>query len=518
MTQQEIDEQITEDLSQFFDDPLGYVMYNFPWDSEPALQQVKLKEPWKSRYQCEYGPDKWACEFLEELGEQIRKKHLKQDGTRAESIRFSTSSGHGIGKSVMVSWLILFILDTRPYSMGVVTANTSEQLRTKTWAELAKWHSYALTSHFWEYTNSRGNMSIYRKGGIKERNKWKCDAITARPENSESFQGLHAAEGTPFYIFDEASGIDDKIWEARFGGATDGQPMSFDFGNPTRKSGYFYENCVGINKHRYIVRQIDSRDVEITNKTLFEEWKQDWGEDHDLFKVKVRGIFPSASSIQFIPDDLVTEAMLRPANADKNDPLIIGVDVARFGDNNTIIYPRIGMDAKSWGYKVYNRLDNVQVVEKVIELISYFRSLGKNVSGLFVDGGGLGAGPVDMLRRLGYNPVDVNFGGKSSDNRYARKGDQMWGNMKDALSRLSLPNDRELKTQLIQREYGITPSGKISLESKDMMKDRGLESPDIADALSLTFAMEISPDLRNKTFGDIGLTVQSEYNPLDMKW
>jgi hypothetical protein len=88
-------------------------------------------------------------------------------------------------------------------------------------------------------------MSLYRRGDKAISQKWRCDAMTARAENAEAFQGLHAANSTPFYIFDEASGIDDAIWEARFGGATDGEPMSFDFGNPTRKSGYFYENTIG---------------------------------------------------------------------------------------------------------------------------------------------------------------------------------------------------------------------------------------------------------------------------------
>lgn len=511
------DQQLAKQIAQFYDDPLGYVMFMFPWDTDPTIQMVELDEPYRSKYNCQYGPDKWACEFLDRLGEEIKQRKFNGKDAVAP-IRFSTASGHGIGKSTLVSWLIMFILDTRPYSMGVVTANTSDQLRTKTWAEVAKWHHLALSSHFWDYVNSRGNMSLSRRGSKEVKQKWRCDAHTARAENSESFQGLHAANSSAFYIFDEASGIEDPIWEARFGGATDGEPMSFDFGNPTRKSGYFYENTVGKYKHRHIVRQIDSRDVKITNKGYIEQLRQDWGETSDLFKVKVKGEFPSVASVQFISSDLVTDAMNRIAVSDKNDPLLIGVDIARFGDNDTVIFPRIGMDARSFPYKRYNRLDTVQVVEKVIEAIREFQALGKKVSGLFVDGGGLGAGPVDMLRRLGYNPIDVNFGKSAIDRRYSLWGDQMWGNLKEALPRLALPKDEDLKMQLTQREYGIKDNGKISLESKRDMQQRNVSSPDIADALVLTFAQEVSTDTFNNLFTTNPIFAKSEYDPLETNW
>lgn len=288
------DEQLAEDLAHFYDDPLGYVMYVFPWSTDETIQLVKLDKKYEDRFSCEWGPDRWACEFLDDLAYEIRQRHF--DGTRSvESIRFSTASGHGIGKSAMVAWLIKFILDTRPYSKGVVTANTSEQLKTKTWAELGKWHRLSLTAHLYDYTAGRGMMSLVRKS---DRANWRCDAQTCREENAEAFQGLHAANSTPFFIFDEASGIPDAIWEARAGGMTDGEPMSFDFGNPTRKSGMFFENCIGKFRNRYKVRSIDSRNVSITNKSLFREWAEDRGEDSDFFKVKVKGEFPSAGDLQ----------------------------------------------------------------------------------------------------------------------------------------------------------------------------------------------------------------------------
>ena len=487
-----VDEQLEDTIAEFYDDPLAYVMFCFPWDTDESIQQVPLGEKYKDRFDSRFGPDKWACEFLDDLGYQIRQRAF--DGSRSVSpIRFSTASGHGIGKSAMVAWLIKFILDTRPYSKGVVTANTSEQLKTKTWAELGKWHSLSITKHLYDYTSGRGSMALQRK---EDRANWRCDAQTCREENAEAFQGLHAANSTPFFIFDEASGIPDPIWEARAGGATDGEPMSFDFGNPTRKSGMFFENCIGQYRERYIVRSIDSRSVHLTNKELFKEWAEDRGEDSDFFKVKVKGEFPSQGDVQFISSTLVEDAMDRPIDrVDKHTPLVIGVDVARYGDDATVIYPRFGNDARSFPFECYYQLDTVQVVGKVIEMLQKFRQLGRECNGLFIDGGGLGAGVVDQLRHLGYNPIDVNFGNKAVDEAYRYRVDEMWGGIRDHLGTLYLPKDQALKEQLTQREYSFTPAGKLQLEQKVELKKRGLTSPDIADALALTYASEVSMHL-----------------------
>ena len=514
-------ELLTDEISRYYADPLGYVMFIFPWDTETAIQHVRLPEKYKARFPgCEYGPDLWACEFLDDLGAEIRQRGF--DGkTAVAPIKFATASGHGIGKSTMVAWLIKFVLDTRPMCKIVVTANTSEQLRTKTWAETAKWHSLSLSKSLFTLTTGRGAMSLYRNGPKDIQANWRCDATTCREENAEAFQGLHAATSSSVFIFDESSGIPDAIFSAREGAATDGEPMWFDFGNPTRKSGAFYEECVGDKAHRYNFRSIDSRSVSITNKNVFEEWRQDYGEDSDFFKVKVRGIFPTTGSTQFISQEAVTEAMFRPLVVNNKAPLIIGVDVARFGSNNTVIFPRIGDDARSFPYRQYNGLDITQVVEKVIDTIRSFVALGKSCKGLFIDGGGLGGGVVDLLRKLGYNPIDVNFGSKPSDGKYALRGDEMWGRMRSALDRLCLLNNSELKKQLTQREYGFTLAhNKIKLEAKDRMNTRGAESPDIADALALTFAADPADaaDPRMAEWNSALQFAKHDYDPLEAVW
>jgi len=517
------DVQLAEQLGTYYADPLGHVMFSYPWERERSIQLVKLPKDRQLKYGCEYGPDGWACDYLEQYGSEVLKREF--DGkSSVEPILFTTASGHGIGKSVIVAWIIKFILDTRPFARGIVTATTADQLRTRTWAEVGKWHKMSMTRNWFEYSSGRGSMSLYHKQ-FKE--QWRCDAQTAKEENSESFAGLHAANSTPFYIFDEASGVPDKIFEVREGGTTDGEPHVHDFGNPTRNTGRFFENMRGRFAHRYIQRQIDSRSVAITNKERIAKWIEDYGLDSDFVKVRVLGEFPSQGTLQFIPSEMVEEAMARPVTQDRNAPLVIGVDAARFGDDETVIYPRIGYDARSFEARKYKGLDTVQVAGKVIQMIEEFKAIGKTCSALFVDGTGMGAGVVDQLRHLGYNPLDVQFAGKPTNSKlYRFKTDELWGNLKEALPKLALPEINsnlgpELKQQLTQREFGYTLVGqKIQLESKKDMKERlGADgkSPDIADALALTFASPVVT-LADQSAPASKVQTLREYDPLEVSW
>lgn len=496
-SQADIEAAILDDLAEFYDDPLGYVMYAFPWDSYEPIQLVELPAKYQKKYNCVYGPDKWALEFLEEWGREIRKRNF--NGRDAvDPIRFATSSGHGIGKSTISAWIIKFIMDTRPFCKGTVTANTSDQLKAKTWAELGKWHSISITRDMYKYTSGRGAMSLAHRDHAKT---WFVTGQTCREENSEAFAGQHAASSTSFYLFDEASAIPDKIYEVREGGLTDGEPMVFDFGNPTRRSGQFFEECEGKLKHLYKVRKIDSRDVAITNKKIFNEWVETYGEESDFVKVRVRGEFPATGSLQFMSAEAIAKAVERklPGGRLREHPIVLGVDVARFGDDNSVIYPRIGPDARSFPPKEFNGLKTTELTAKVIEYVGFFQDMNMTVAMIFVDEGGLGAGVVDQLDDLGYPVMGINFGNKANDAKtYKYRVDEMWGRLRDAIQRnLCLPDRKSevgarLLDQLEQREFGYTLDGdRIRLETKKAMKERGLDSPDIADALGLTFAEEV---------------------------
>lgn len=177
---------------------------------------------------------------------------------------------HNSFLSAALTW---WIMTTRPNCKGTITATTMPQLEAKTWAQVASMQKDCLTGHWFEITQGRGSMRMYAK---ESREGWACTAQTSKEENSESFAGQHAASSTSFYIFDEASGIPDKIWEVAEGGLTDGEPMIFAFGNPTRASGGFY-NCFHRDAARWDTFKVDSRNAQLTNKKQIAEWAEVYG-------------------------------------------------------------------------------------------------------------------------------------------------------------------------------------------------------------------------------------------------
>ena len=517
MRKEEYDASLQEAFARLANDPLGFVMFLFPWDSDPAIQVVELAPEYQKRFRCKYGPDKWACVFLDRLGQEIKARGF--DGTHSvDPIQFSTASGHGIGKSTLVAWLILFIMCCYPLSKTTVTAMTEPQLRARTWAELGKWFRRSLVKHVFVYNTGRGAMSLYHP---EYKTEWMSQAVTCREENAQSFAGQHAANAVTAYIFDEASGVPDSIYDVRVGGLTDGLPMTFDFGNPIRNSGYFKENMEGRYANRYIKYFIDSRDVAVTNKAYCQRVIEDFGMDDDRTKVRILGQFPSLGSLQFMPTDLVKEAMAADdIPLDKTAPLTFGVDVARYGDDETVIYPKLGRDARTLPPVRMGDPNNINIANRIIEQIEICRGMNLEYSEIFVDStGGYGGGVADFLRNAGYHCIEVNFGRTSPDPKYRYVGDCIWGRLRDELSAgLVLPKmgggigrtamissedlevdsgliedplARDMFTQLTGREFSYTTGGeKIHLERKADMKDR-LGSPDLVDALALNYALPV---------------------------
>lgn len=468
-----VDLELANDCARFHNDPLGWVLWAFDWGHNEL----------KGRH----GPEDWQREFLQDWGDWLCANPF--DGVLPVGpFRTATKSGHGIGKSALVSWIILFILSTRPKSKGVVTANTGDQLRTKTWAELAKWKALCLTGHWFE----QNATSLQHRAWPED---WRVDAQTCREENSESFAGLHAATSSPFYIFDEASAVPDKIWEVAEGGLTDGQSFFFAFGNPTRSSGAFYEKF-GNSYWRNIT--VDSRTVAHTNKEVFRQWAEMWGEDSDFFRVRVKGEFPRAGDMQFIPTDLVVEARRRgPGRYLGTDPLVCGIDMARGGEDSCYIVFRRGKDAKS--EKTYQipgerARDSMQVVSKLMLLLNDHKP-----DHIFIDATGIGGPVADRLRQLGYSVVDVNFGGKADDDRHFRnKTAEMGYRLRQWLTDGgAIPDDGKLEKELTTRLFWHDKDGRLVVEPKDEGKEhQGMKkrlgfSPDWGDALYLTFAHEV---------------------------
>ena len=326
----------------------------------------------------------------------------------------------------------------------------------------------------------------------------RIDMVPWAAHNAEAFAGLHNKGSLVLLVFDEASAIADPIWETAEGALTDAgtEIVWVVFGNPTRTQGRFFE-CFNRFRKRWTTSQVDSRKVSLTDKRQLARWVADYGEDSDFVRVRVRGRFPRAGSMQFIDSERVEAAMARipdPA-ADGHQPLVMGVDVARFGDDRSVIFLRKGRDARSYRVEKHQGLDLMTLAGRVAE-----RAAAERVAAVFVDEGGIGAGVVDRLRQLGVPRVfGINFGGAAAPwdeagarPRYANKRAEIWGSVKDWLEKGALPDDPELGADLTGVEYGFNARGEIQLEKKDDMKKRGLASPDIADALALTFALPVS--------------------------
>lgn len=476
--------ELAQMMGELATDPLSYVMWAYEWDTDASLRLVKLPQPWASIYACEHGPDEWAARVLDEIGRQVRERGFS--GSKAvEAVRVAISSGHGCGKSVLTAWLCDWIMSTRPNARGVITASTSPQLESKTWATVAAWTRKCITQPWFDLTTGRGSMRMTHRDAPES---WRCDAQTAAKDRAESFAGLHAADSSAFYLVDESTGVPDAIHEVMQGGLTDSEPFLIAMGNPTKNSGWFH-GAFHAMRHRWTNYQIDSRTVQITNKQELDQWCQDFGENSDFVKVRVRGVFPSASSLQFIDSDTVDAARKREVEQSRHESIIVGVDPARFGDDASTIYTRQGRDGRTFPPLRYRGIDTMHLAARVTEHVNFLRSAGRHVL-IAVDGGGVGGGVIDRLRMVGMDCIEVQFGGKANDSkRFANRRAEIWSLMREWLKGGALPDDEELATDLQSVEYGFNAQDAILLESKQSMKARGLASPDAADALAVTFAV-----------------------------
>lgn len=441
--------------TEYYDDPVGYI------------REVICAEP-----------DKWQAEVLAII---------------ASNQRVAVASGHGIGKSALIAWLIHWYISTRPDPQIVVTANTKNQLDSKTWRELAKWNKQARNGRWFEQSATRFSLKSSPE-------TWFASAIPWTEHNSEAFAGTH--EQHVLVLFDEASNISQSIWDVVEGAMTTDGAKWVVFGNPTRNTGAFRE-CFSRFRHRWITRQIDSRTAKMVDAEQVARWIEDYGEDSDFVRIRVRGEFPRAGSNQFISSEVVDECKKYVSVGHESLPKIMAVDVARYGDDSSVICLRQGR--KVWPLIKYNGLDLMELSARVAE---YARAHNPDV--VVVDSVGVGAGVVDRLRQLGLAVVELNGGAKPLDPAlYYNRRAEVWGLMRAALvAGVDLPDDRELSDDLIGPEYGFTAKQQIQLEKKEDMKKRGIASPDCGDALALTYSVSAvwskpAPRVRGRSFRPI---------------
>lgn len=474
-TLRDVELELGDRMIEYRQDPSGFARYAFPW-GEPGFLE---------RYE---GPDAWQQKFLEDLGAQVRQRGF--DGCDpVMPIRMAVSSGHGIGKTVLISIVLWWIMSTRPFSQGTVTANTFTQLETKTWATIRRWGKACITGHWFVV----GSEKIYHKAFPES---WFCSAQSCREENSEAFAGQHAAESTSFYLFDEDSAIPNVIHDVADGGMTDGEPMAFRFGNPTRNNGAFHAACFGADRKYWDSRCIDSRECRFSNKSLIAEWLEKYGEDSDWFRVRVRGLPPRASDAQFIDSERVYGAQRREVSVLPDEPLVLGIDLARGGSDDCVLRYRRGLDARTIPPIVIpgeKSRDSMFMVSLIARELMEKRP---DVTFLDASGGSIG-GPIgDRLRQLGHKVIDVQFGGEPPDPKCANMRAYMWSCLRDWLPKGAIDKSPGLEIDLTGPGYHADKRDRLVLESKEEMKARELDSPDDGDALALTFAQPVKLNRR----------------------
>ena len=422
---------------------------------------------------CKFHPDTWQRAVLNDL---------------ASSPRVSVRSGHGVGKTGTEAIAVLWFLTCFRFPKVVCTAPTKQQLNDVLWSEIDKWRSKSpLLLELLTWTKTYVYMNGYSK-------RWFAVAKTAsEPEN---MQGFH--EDNMLFIVDEASGIDEGIMEAILATLSGGNNKLLMCANPTKTTGTFFDSH-NVNRSLYKCHRVSSLDSSRTNKENIAAFIKKYGAESNVVKVRVYGDFPTQEDDVFIPLPLVEAAVCNDLPDEDVGKITMGVDVARYGDDETIIAQNVGgritLPVIAHGQDLMRTVGNI--------VITYRKLLKdhpgyKGVVTAYIDDTGLGGGVTDRLEEVKREEslsrleiVPINFGMKppqdGSEMKYADITTYMWSHIKDMLEtgQISIENDEELVAQLTVRKYQITSNGRIALESKKAMKERGIKSPDRADAVAL---------------------------------
>jgi hypothetical protein len=460
------------------DDPLNFVRYIFPWNQEGTPLDGFT------------GPRKWQEKILRDIGIHIQRN---QNTNFPEMFRLALASGRGIGKSALVSWLILWMLSTRLGSTVIVTANTEQQLRSRTWAELGKWLTLSIAGHWFVKTaTTLKPQPWFEELLIRDlqidTGYFYAQAQLWSEENPDAFAGIHSNHGVCL-IMDEASGIPAPIYSVSEGFFTEPTENRFwfAFSNPRRNSGPFYD-AFHSKRRFWQTEQIDSRTVDGTDKKLFQTMLEQYGEDSTVSRVEVLGQFPKSDDDTVISLELARAAVNRDVALTASEPVIWGLDVARFGNDRSALCIRQGNTV--FEVKIFHKMDLMQLCGTIKNLYDTATVMNQP-SEIMVDVIGIGSGVVDRLREQDLPVRGVNVAeSPASKKNYLNLRAELWWSMREWLAARDcrLPDDDELIAELISPSYTYTSSGKIKIEPKEKMKKRGIKSPDKADALALTMA------------------------------
>jgi len=401
----------------------------------------------------------------------------------------SVKSGHGSGKSTIMSWVIIWTGLFKYDCKIPITAPTAPQLTRLLLPEVKKWQknlpeelqlSIEVLSDSIKF--SSGNFAIPR---------------TARKGASEALQGFHAT--FLCWIIDEASGVDDEIFEVIEGSLTGEDYLRLLMANPTRTVGYFYNTH---NKHKKLWRThtFNTELSENVSRASIERKRIEYGEDSDQYRVRVKGEFPLVNT-----DALFTMAEIEGAMAltsdevDRTGSFTYACDVARYGDDSSVF-------TRKRGYDIYGmeQFDNINTMEYANILSNKIEHETKNPDGVFVDTIGIGAGVMDRLEERGYSSIDANVSMKADEmNIYLNKRAEMYFNLREWIRKGGrIPNDEELAEELLIITYTYSENGKIQLMKKSDIKLELGRSPDKSDAVALHFYSKVRPKEASDSFSN----------------
>lgn len=474
---------------QLADDIRAHVMFMYPWGkSNTPLENHKE-------------PRRWQIEEMEEKTEHIRNnKILVAKGLVPEMWMGSKASGRGIGKSTEVSLEGIWMMTTRLGSTTIFTANTEAQLTSRTMAELGKWHTMAINSHWFD----KNAMSLRPAEWFDELLKTQLKIDTGyyylnaqlwSEEKPDAFAGVHNHNGV-MLKFDEASGIPQAIFSVSEGFFT--EPVMdryWDlYSNPRNNTGAFFESHHKYRKF-WVPKQIDARTVEGTDPAVYQKIIDQYGEDSDEARIEVYGQFPNSGEDQLIPMDLILGARERDIIPDIGAPLLMGIDYGNGGKDPSVIRFRQGYDGRTIPAI---RRQGMQVLDFTANVVA--PAIDKyQPDYIMADTNGVGAPGAEWLRAAGYKVISVHAQGSPKDEKqYFNKRAECWGDMAIWLRNGAIDDSDILKDDLKgPKRLRHKTTGKLQVESKDDMKARGLASPNDGDALSITFGQTVARKDRN---------------------
>lgn len=408
-------------------------------------------------------PQPWQKDFLRAVADPDKR-------------RITVRAGHGVGKSTACAWAMIWHMTVRYPQKVVCTAPTAGQLFDALFAELKHWVNKLplILRDSFEIFSDRIVLKAAPESSF-------ISARTSSADRPEALAGIHSEN--VLLIADEASAIPEKVFESAAGSMSGHAATTILIGNPTRNSGLFFES-----HHKLVgdwhAMHVSCLDNPFVSDDFVKQIASTYGETSNAYRIRVLGDFALHDDDTLIAAELVDAAMARDVVLDKGEPIVYGVDVARFGSDRTVICKRQGqvvLEFKSW-----SGADLMETVGRIVN-----EAETDKPSEILVDSIGLGSGVADRLRELGHNVRDVNVSEASALNVQAAKmRDELWLSVKEWLQQRAckLPKDEGLRQELVSPTYTFTSSGKIKVEGKEQMKKRGMRSPDIADALCLTFA------------------------------